>query len=83
MNKKNFILFSFIISIIGILIVLYSPRLGNISVSYWVQKVGNSVNSQEYLQMLKGYINAYTTIGGIFLFTGLLSLLIQFSQWKK
>ncbi|MFC0296651.1 hypothetical protein [Geobacillus jurassicus] len=72
-NKMKFI--SLIVAVIGLLLILNSPRLGVSSVSSWVRSVGGSVDSQEYLQMLKGYINAYKTVGAIFLFTGLFSIL--------
>ncbi|KYD29324.1 hypothetical protein B4113_2135 [Geobacillus sp. B4113_201601] len=37
--------------------------------------MGGSVDSQEYLQMLKEYISTYKTLGGILLFVGLFSFL--------
>lgn len=63
-----------IIAVIGLWLLLNSPKLGSNSVSSWVRSVGGSAGSQEYLQMLKGYINAYQMVGGIFLLTGLFSL---------
>jgi hypothetical protein len=72
-NKMRFV--SLIVAVIGLFLILNSPRLGSISTSSWLRSVGGSEDSQKYLQMLEGYIDSYRVIGSIFLFTGLFSIL--------
>ncbi|OQP19989.1 hypothetical protein QWV57_03870 [Geobacillus zalihae] len=77
-NKMKFV--SLVLSLIGLWLMLNSPELGSRSASSWVRSMGGSVDSQEYLQMLKEYISTYKTMGGIFLFVGLFSFLNNHHQ---
>ncbi|ADI27702.1 hypothetical protein FP515_04690 [Geobacillus thermoleovorans] len=77
-NKMKFV--SLVLSLIGLWLMLNSPELGSRFASSWVRSMGGSVDSQEYLQMLKEYISTYKTLGGIFLFVGLFSFLNDHHQ---
>lgn len=70
-NKMKFL--SLVVALIGFILILNSPKLGSTSTSSWVRSIGGSVGSDEYLQMLKGYMDSYRMIGAILLFTGLFS----------
>lgn len=76
-DPRTMKIITLIIAVIGLLILLNSPKIASKAVSSWVRSIGGHVDSDRYSVMLKGYINVYITVGGIFLFTGLFSFLAK------
>lgn len=74
-NKMKFI--SLGVAAIGLILLLNSPRLASDAANSWARAMGGVVGTEEYLQVLKGYIDSYKLVGAIFLFTGLFSVLHQ------
>ncbi|MBA2874821.1 hypothetical protein [Thermaerobacillus caldiproteolyticus] len=66
---------SFIISVIGLFLILKSPELGQSSASAWAREAGGSVKSDEWMQMLHAYTTSYRAVGIIFLSIGLFYVL--------
>ncbi|QPA31579.1 hypothetical protein [Thermaerobacillus caldiproteolyticus] len=64
---------SFIISVIGLFLILKSPELGQSSA--WAREAGGSVKSDEWMQMLHAYTTSYRAVGIIFLSIGLFYVL--------
>jgi len=70
-NKMKLI--SLGVAVIGLILLLNSPRLASNAANSWTRSMGGIVGTDEYLHILKGYIDSYKLIGAIFLFTGLFS----------
>jgi len=66
---------SLIVAVLGLVLILNSPEWGSKAALSWLSSIGGTTNTEEFLHMKTGYTNAYLTVGGIFLFAGLFSLL--------
>ncbi|NWK69282.1 hypothetical protein HWX41_09345 [Bacillus paramycoides] len=76
MTKSNIVeIISALVSIIGVYILINAPEIASKAAGASVAGQGGHMDTSTYLAILQGYGNAYTILGAICLFMGLLSLI--------
>ncbi|WP_234983133.1 hypothetical protein [Salimicrobium flavidum] len=80
MTKDNFLQFitiGAVLSVIGLIFLIFSPNLGMYRAEDWQMNVGVTTTDM-FLIRTEGYINAFMVFGGICLSIGFLTLILAY-----
>ncbi len=88
LNLYGFLLFTLSLTLLGLLLLMNSVNYGSVTANkYLREKMGGSMNSEEFLIIKEGYLYSYITLGGVMFFVGLLffclCLYIIFNKYNK
>lgn len=76
MRRTALTVVSGIVALLGVAVLLRSPLLGLSAAHEWLVSKGSS-DTQQFMVIMSGYVDAYRLLGAIMAFVGLLGSLHQ------
>lgn len=75
---KGLIILGSLSSIIGLILLLFSPNFGTSCAEIWLANQGGFADTSSYELIVKGYMNSFLATGSILLMIGLFTMLFTY-----